>query len=118
MSLNIKRWLFETLAILGKALSSATRLELLDFLSQGERSVERLTGLANVSMANASQHLQTLLRAALVINRREGPKVYDSLSDDSIIALMEGMRVVAERNIVEMNGDSCRLAQSKNKKKR
>ncbi|MBF0169776.1 MAG: metalloregulator ArsR/SmtB family transcription factor [Nitrospinae bacterium] len=102
MSVNVKRRLFETLAILGKALSSATRLELLDFLAQGERSVERLAGLANVSVASASQHLQTLLRAGLVTNRREGQKVYYSLSDDSIITLMGGMRVVAERNIAEM----------------
>ncbi len=102
MTVNVKHRLFETLAILGKALSNAIRLELLDFLAQGERSVERLAGLANVSVANASQHLQILFRTGLVTKRKEGQNVYYALSDDSIVTLLGEMRAVAERNIAEM----------------
>jgi rhodanese-related sulfurtransferase/predicted transcriptional regulator len=102
MAFNAKRALFETLALLGKALSNANRLELLDFLAQGERSVDRLAGLAGISVANASQHLQQLRRAGLVTSRKEGKSVLYSLSDPSIITLMGEMRNVSERNVAEM----------------
>ena len=102
MEVDAKRLLFETLASLGKALSNAHRLELLDFLAQGERSVERLATLAGLSVANASQHLRGLHRAGLVTTRKEGQNVFYALADLSIIALMGEMRRVSERNVAEM----------------
>jgi DNA-binding transcriptional ArsR family regulator len=67
---NPKREVYENLARVGTALSSAVRLELLELLAQGERSVDELARLTGVTVANASQHLQKLKQAGLIIGQR------------------------------------------------
>ena len=73
---DVKAELFEQLARIGKTLGSAYRLQLLDLLAQGERSVDVLAQLCRLSVTNASQHLQHLRRAGLVRARKEGLYVH------------------------------------------
>jgi len=97
-----KRVIYESFATLGRALGNAHRLEILEHLGQGERSVEGLADRAGLSVANASQHLQALRRAGLVAARREGKSVLYRLADDSVIELLSTLRRIAERNVAEV----------------
>jgi len=90
-----KRALFEQFARVGQALASAPRLELIDLLAQGERSVEELAGAARLSVANASQHLQALRRAGLVDSRREGVRVIYRLAGPEVARLWTDLRTLA-----------------------
>jgi ArsR family transcriptional regulator len=94
--------LFAQFAAVAKSLGHAHRLELLEQLAQGERSVEILADRTGLSIANASQHLQHLRRAGLVGNRREGKFVYYSLADDAVLDLLAALRKIAERNVAEV----------------
>lgn len=94
--------LLSQFATVGKALGHAHRLELLEFVAQGERSVESLADRAGLTIGNASQHLQQLRRAGLVISRREGKRVLYRLSDESVVGLLAAMRQIAEQNIAEV----------------
>jgi len=89
-----KNRLYEQFARIGKALSSAHRLELLEVLAQGEHSVEVLAHETGMSVANASQHLQVLRAAQLVEVRREGVYIYYYLADECVFALWQTMRQV------------------------
>ncbi len=100
---GVKHQLFEQLARIGKAISSANRLELLEFLAQDERSVDSLSKLTGLSLANTSQHLQNLRYAGLVATRKDAQRVYYRLSDDSVIDLMNLVRKIAERNLAEVD---------------
>ncbi|MDH5424174.1 MAG: metalloregulator ArsR/SmtB family transcription factor [Gammaproteobacteria bacterium] len=102
-SSNFKQDLFTQFARVGKALSNGNRLELLEFIAQGERSVDELAKVSGLTVANTSQHLQHLRQAGLVSNRKEGLKVYYQLSGDDVIQLLGGLRIVAERNIAEVD---------------
>lgn len=93
--------LYEHFAEVARALGNGHRLELLELLAQGERSVEELTELAGLALANASQHLQHLRRAGLVASRKEGRFVFYRLADDAVVRLMGSLREVAERNYAE-----------------
>lgn len=93
-----KRRLYVHFAEVAKALGSGHRLELLELLAQGERSVEELADLAGLTIANASQHLLHLRRAGLVTSRKEGKYVFYLLPDDAVLSLITALRVVAERN--------------------
>lgn len=99
---DIKHLLFTQFARVGKALSNANRLEIIEFLAQGEHNVEELSHLTGLTIANTSQHLQQLRQAGLVINRKQGLKVYYSLSSDDVIKLFSAQRKVAERQIEEV----------------
>jgi len=99
---GFKQQLFAQFARVGKALSHGNRLELLEFLAQGERSVEALARVAGLSVANASQHLQQLRQTGLVISRKEGLKVYYRLSGDDVLGLLEALRQVAERHLADV----------------
>jgi rhodanese-related sulfurtransferase/DNA-binding transcriptional ArsR family regulator len=99
---NRKRLLLEQLATLAKALGHEYRLELLELIAQGDRSVEALTQLMDLPIATVSQHLQHLRRSGLVISRKEGRYVYYSLADDAVVKLTGALRSVAERNITEV----------------
>jgi ArsR family transcriptional regulator len=99
---NPKLALFAQFAVVAKSVAHAHRLELLEQLAQGERSVEVLADRTRLSVANASQHLQQMRRAGLVTNRREGKFVYYRLVDDSILDLLAALRRIAERNIAEV----------------
>ena len=100
---TFKSDLFSQFARVGKALSNANRLELLEFLAQGSRSVESLANVAKLSVANTSQHLQQLRQSGLVTSRKEGLKVYYSLSGDDVISLLDSLRDVAERHISDVD---------------
>lgn len=100
---NFKHDLFSQFARVGKALSSANRLELLEFLAQGERSVDELATVTGLTVANTSQHLQQLRQAGLVAGRKQGLKVYYSLSGDDVIALYNALRNVAERHVADVD---------------
>jgi ArsR family transcriptional regulator len=94
--------LFAQFAAVAKSLGHAHRLELLEQLAQGERSVEVLADRTGLSIANASQHLQQMRRAGLVANRRDGKFVYYRLADDAVLALLAALRLIAERNVAEV----------------
>jgi rhodanese-related sulfurtransferase/DNA-binding transcriptional ArsR family regulator len=94
--------LFAQFAAVAKSLAHAHRLELLEQLAQGARSVEVLAERTGLSIANASQHLQQMRRAGVVVPRREGKFVYYSLADEAVLALLAGLRRLAERNVAEV----------------
>lgn len=95
--------MFDQFAQVAKALSHAHKLELLELLAQGERSVEALSKVANLTVANTSRHLQQLRRAGLVESRKEGLYVFYRVAGDDVIALLGALRRSAERHISEVN---------------
>jgi len=97
-----KRELFEQFARIGKAMSSGGRIELLDLLSQTERTVEELAELTEMSVANVSQHLQVLRRAQMVEVRREGLYAFYRLPDEGVFRLWQAMRAVGETRLAEI----------------
>ena len=97
-----KQALFAQFAAVAKTLGHAHRLELLEQLAQGDRSVEVLANRTGLSIANASQHLQHMRRAGLVTNRRDGKFVYYRLADDAVLDLLAALRRIAERNVAEV----------------
>jgi ArsR family transcriptional regulator len=97
-----KQALFAQFAVIAKTLGHAHRLELLEQLAQGERSVEVLADRTGLSIANASQHLQKLKRAGLLTARRQGKLVFYALADDGILDVLTALRRVAERNVAEV----------------
>src|ERR1700730_15168297 len=99
---NPKLALFAQFAGVAKCLAHPHRLEILEQLAQGERSVEVLADRARLSIANASQHLQQMKRVGLLVNRREGKFVYYQLVDDTILDLLAALRRIAERNVAEV----------------
>ena len=100
---SFKGELFEQFARVGKALSNANRLEILEFLAQGEKSVEGLASACKLSVANTSQHLQQLRYAGLVASRKEAQKVFYTLSDNQVVTLLGNIREIAERNLAEVD---------------
>src|SRR3954469_17005433 len=87
-----KTALFDAIAIMGKAFSSATRLELLDLLAQAPRTVDELARASGQSNANTSQHLQALHAAGMVSRRREGTSVRYAIAGDEALALWLAIR--------------------------
>jgi ArsR family transcriptional regulator len=101
-SANPKRDLYAQFAAVAKAVANEHRLELLELVAQGERSVEALAERSGLSVANASQHLQHLRRAGLVTARRQAKFVLYRLADDAVLTMLAAMHKVAERNIGEV----------------
>jgi len=99
---GFKQELFSQFARVGKALSNGNRLELLEFLAQGERSVDDLAKVSGLSVGNTSQHLKLLRQAGLVTSRKEGLKVHYSVTGDDVISLLDSMRGVAQRHIADV----------------
>lgn len=99
---RFKDSLYGQYARIGRGLSSPRRLELLELLAQGERSVEALAAETGLSMASTSQHLQALRRAGLVEGRKEGLYVHYSLADPAVFDLCRALRTVAERRFAEL----------------
>ncbi len=100
---NPKRQMFDLFALVARALGNGHRLELLEHLGQGMRSVENLAVLSGLSVANASQHLLRLRRAGLVDSVRQGKHVLYSLADEAIVDLLGSLRRVAESNLAEVD---------------
>ena len=95
-------FLMEQFARIGKALSSPQRLKLVELLAQAERTVEQLASVTGLSIANTSQHLQVLLRARLVNNRKDGLYVHYSLADAAVYALWRSMQLLGETRLAEV----------------
>ncbi|MGB8414542.1 MAG: metalloregulator ArsR/SmtB family transcription factor [Candidatus Binatus sp.] len=93
--------MFEQFATVARALGHPYRLMVLQLLGQGETAVEALAGRAGITVANASQHLQRLRRAGLVVSRKQGQKVLYRLADDAVLGLVAALREIAERNLAE-----------------
>ena len=94
--------LYEQFARVGKALGSPRRLELLDLLAQGERSVEDLAGQAQLGLTSCSAHLQVLHNARLVVTRKQGTRVFYSLASDDVARLQVSVRDVAAALLAEV----------------
>ena len=94
-----KASLYDALAESAKALANGRRAELVDVLAQGERSVEELADEIGQTVANTSQHLQRLLRSGLVETRRDGTRIYYSLSSPVVHTLWRIMRQTAEEHV-------------------
>lgn len=101
-SISPKRALYAQFAVIARAIAHEHRLELLELVAQGERSVETMAANTGLSVANASQHLQHLRRAGLVRARRQARFVLYSLADDGVLAMLAAMHRVAERNVGEV----------------
>jgi len=95
--------LYDGFAVVGRALGSGRRAELVDVLAQGERSVEDIASEIGQSIANTSQHLQQLLRAGLVVSRRDGNRVYYALASPRVSDLWAAIRDVAETHVAELD---------------
>ncbi len=95
--------LYQQFARVGKALSSPSRLEVLEVLAQGEKSVAEVAERTGLSTANASHHLRKLLDAKLAEVRREGQHAYYRLASDRVFELWKTLQVVAEERLAEID---------------
>lgn len=102
MSTSPKSALLEEYALVAQALAAPARLMILEHLAQGESGVDRLAAKTGLSMANCSQHLQQLRRAGLVTSRKDGKAVIYRMTDSRTLALMDTLRIVAERNLAQV----------------
>src|SRR5215216_5508735 len=100
---DFKGRLYAEFARIGKSLASPHRLEILEVLAQGERTVESLAAEAGLSIANASRHLQQLRQAQLVLTRREGLFVHYRLAGPEVIKLVLTLRHTAEQHLAEVD---------------
>jgi rhodanese-related sulfurtransferase len=102
---NPKHAVYESLAEVAQALGHAHRLELLEAMAQGSRSVEDLANAAHLTVANTSRHLQLLRRARLVEAERQGKRVFYRLAGDAeVVGLLKALGLVGERNVAEIQG--------------
>lgn len=97
-----KRQLFRQFAAIAKAVAHEHRLELLEALAQGERSVEALANRTGLSIANASQHLQQMRRAGLIEAHRDGKFVYYRIMDGAVLELVATLTRIGERHVAEV----------------
>jgi rhodanese-related sulfurtransferase len=97
-----KTALFDAFARAAKALASGRRIELLDVLANGERTVEALAGEVGLTVANTSQHLQILRQAGLVASRREGTSVHYRLAGPEVFELWRTLRTLAASRLAEV----------------
>ncbi|MBI4263844.1 MAG: metalloregulator ArsR/SmtB family transcription factor [Acidobacteria bacterium] len=100
---EFKNRLYAQFARIGKALSSPHRLELLELLAQGERTVDSLATEMGLSLANTSQHLQALRQAALVESRKQGLYVYYRLVEPAVFDVCRAVRTLAEHRLAELD---------------
>lgn len=94
--------LFDRLAVVGKAFASAKRLELIDLLTQGERSVELLAQEAGLATTTASAHLQILKLAHVVTTRRDGTRIFYRLAGEDVATLYSALGAVARHHSAEV----------------
>ena len=99
---NLKDLLYEQVARVGKALASPKRLEMLEMLAQGEKSVEALASTVGVNIKLASAHLKALKEARLVQSRRDGKRMLYRLSGPDVAQLGVTLRHVAEEHLLEL----------------
>ncbi len=96
---DFKTCVFEQLSKVGKAFSNHNRIELLELLAQGERTVDVLAKIAGLSVANTSQHLQLLRNSGLVTSVKKGQYVHYRLSHDAVIDILISLRTISEQQM-------------------
>lgn len=94
--------LFERLAVVGKAFASPKRLELLELLTQGERTVESLARESGIGLTTVSAHLQILKMSYLVSTRREGTRIHYRIAGADVLALFAAMQDVARTHSADV----------------
>ncbi|MFD5428800.1 ArsR/SmtB family transcription factor [Streptomyces sp. NPDC127084] len=99
---KVRDVLYGQLARIGKAISNPKRIELLDTLGQGERSVESLATATNMTVGNTSSHLQVLRDARMVETRKEGTKVIYSLADERVAFFVRELWALAGARLAEV----------------
>lgn len=99
---NPKQALYEQFAQVAKAFGNPQRLELVEHLAQGPRSVDALAAKLSLPIANVSQHLQAMRRAGLVTSERDGKFVNYRLTDDGVLDAFAAIRSVAEKHSAEV----------------
>lgn len=97
-----KTRLYESIGRVARALGSAGRLQILEFVAQGERSVDTLAAMTGLSVANTSKHLQALRQAGLVSARKEGLRVFYSIAGNDVAVLLSALREVSEHRVAEV----------------
>ena len=102
-SINPKHAVFEQFAMVAQALANGHRVELIEIVAQGERSVEELAKLSGLTVTNASQHLHLLRRAGLVAARRAGKHVLYRVAERDVVDLLMAVRRTAERGVAEID---------------
>lgn len=100
---EFKSRLYDQIGRIARGLDSARRLEMLEVLAQGERSVEDLAAQTGLSLANASRHLQVLRAAQLVERRKDGLRVYYRLAELEVYEAVRAVRNLAERRLAEVD---------------
>ena len=100
---QFKDAIYEQFSRIGKAVSSPKRLELLDLICQGEKTVETLSRETGLTVANTSQHLQTLKAARLIKAEKEGLHVKYRCADYMVCEFLRSMRVLAEHRLAEVD---------------
>jgi rhodanese-related sulfurtransferase/DNA-binding transcriptional ArsR family regulator len=100
---DFKNRLYGEFARIGKAIASPHRLEILEILAQGERTVESVASETGLSVANASRNLQQLRQAQLVLARREGLFVHYRVSGPEVVCLLLALRHTAEQHLAEVD---------------
>src|SRR6266571_4720484 len=99
---RLKSELFDQFARVGKSLASGRRIEIIDVLANGDRSVEALAEQVGMSVANTSQHLQILREAGLVSSRREGTFVRYGLASPQVFEFWAALRSLAGERLAEV----------------
>jgi rhodanese-related sulfurtransferase len=100
---EFKDGLYDQIGRIARGLDSPRRLEMLEVLAQGERSVEQLAGQTGLSLANASRHLQVLRGARLVEARKDGLRVHYRLAEPQVYDAVRAIRALAERRLAEID---------------
>ncbi len=101
-SAELRSDLHEQFARIGKAVASPRRIELLELLCQGERSVDALARATGMTVTNVSQHLQELSAARLVARRRDGTRIYYRAADDTVCSFVTELGAVARERLPEV----------------
>jgi rhodanese-related sulfurtransferase/DNA-binding transcriptional ArsR family regulator len=99
---EFKDFAFQEIAVIAQAFSSPKRLEIIEVLAQGERSVETLANEVSMTIANTSRHLQVLKAAGIVRSRKEGVSVIYAIADENVLACWKALQVLAEKRRVEI----------------
>lgn len=99
---NLKDLLYQEYARIGKSLSSPKRLEILDLLSQGPKSVDTLAKSTAMSVANVSQHLKTLFNSRLVKFKKDGNYVIYELADEVISDFLNSLHALSEKQLMQV----------------
>jgi rhodanese-related sulfurtransferase/DNA-binding transcriptional ArsR family regulator len=99
---QVKDQLYDQFSRIGRAISSPARLEILDLLSQGEKTVEQVAEQARLGIKNASAHLRALREARLVDTRKEPPYVHYRLADEDVMRVVRDIQALARARLAEV----------------